>query len=248
MLDTYQPALFVPHYRPIQHGNWQIRQADMVLCKGYWSPTKLCLNMAALIRTDADGTIHTWMSMTPMEIESQQLGCLHASGHVVIMGMGMGWCAAAAAVNKAVARVTVVELDQDVLDMIDTLGVFDQLPDDARAKIHIVKGSAYDYVPDRPVDLLMPDIWLPLMNDGRVEEVRAMQAHCRATRIYFWGQEMEIARHARLWGLTLDADGVAATVARFDLPLLIPDDVDYPTLIKAAADNWMGDRWFAAAA
>lgn len=242
-MDIYQPALFLPAYRPIANADWRIQLAGMVLCKGYWSEAKLCLNMAALLRRDADGHEMTWMSMTPMEIESQQLGCLAAAGHVVIMGMGMGWAAANTALQPAVTRVTVVERDPAVLAIIAELDIFGQLPPEAAAKIEIVEADALTYRAAAPVDLLMPDIWLPLVSDGRIEEVRAMAENCRPDRIYFWGQEMEIARHARAQGLVLDAAGVARTVAGFGLPLLIPDGVDYPALVAAAAGNWMGNRW-----
>ncbi|MFV3074662.1 hypothetical protein [Niveispirillum fermenti] len=244
MLDLYEPRLFVPTYRAVTVGRWRVKMADLLLCKGYWSEARLCRNMAGLLRRNEGGLEQTWMSTTPMEIESQELGCLHAHGHVVIMGMGMGWCTAATAMNPAVTTVTTVELDPAVLELIAELGVLDQLPPDARAKIRTVNANAHDYVPDRPVDLLMPDIWQPLMNDGRVEEVQAMTANCKAPLVYFWGQELEIARHARLWGYPLDRDGVRATVARFGLPLLLPDDVDYPDLIARAANQWMGNDWF----
>ncbi|WP_029011920.1 hypothetical protein [Niveispirillum irakense] len=247
-MEIYQPTWFIPTYQPVQHGDWQVQIGPMVLCKGYWSPARLCLNMAGLLRREADGTLRTWMSMTPMEIESQELGCQFARGHVLVMGMGMGWAAANSALRPEVTRVTVVERDPLVLSMIETLDIFGQLPDAARAKIHIVQGDALAYVPDQPVDLLMPDIWLPLVSDGRVEQVRQMAENCRPKQIYFWGQEMEIARHARAWGLGWDAPGIQATVERFGLPLLIPEGVDYPAKLAAAANHWMQDRWLPAAA
>lgn len=245
-MDIYHPRLFVPTYAEMEMGDWRIKRAEWVLCKGYWSPAMLTPGMTGLLRRRPDGEVETWMSMAPLEIESQELGCLHAAGHVLIMGMGMGWSMAATALNPAVTRVTVVELSPDILAMIDRLKLLEQIPAPARAKIRIVNASAFDYHPDQPVDLLMPDIWQPLMNDDRVEDVRRMVVHCRPRQVYFWGQELEIARHARLWGLPLDWAGVRATVARWDLPLLLPDDVDYPALIARAAENWIGNRWFPA--
>lgn len=247
-MEIYQPNLFVPTYAPIERTDWRISIAGMVLCKGYWSPARLCLNMAALQRQGPKGQMETWMSTTPMELESQELGCLAATGHVVVMGMGMGWAVANTALNPAVTRVTVVEYDPAVLEIIRELGVLEQLPPEARAKIHIVQGNAYQYRPDQPVDLLMPDIWLPLMNDTRLAEVGQMAANCQPKQIYFWGQEMEIARHARARGITLDDAGVRQVIDGFGLPLLVPEGVDYPTLIQHAAMGWMGDRWLPAVA
>ena len=118
-------------------------------------------------------------------------------GHVLIQGLGMGWSAMACALREEVTRVTVVERDGDVIALYDALGVADQLPATAQAKIRIVEGDAFAYRPDSPVDLLMPDIWQPLVSDGRIQEVQRLQANAGAGAVYFWGQEMEIARHAR---------------------------------------------------
>lgn len=61
--------------------------------------------------------------------------------------------------------------------------------------------------------------------------------------VYFWGQEMEIARHAKTAGRPLDAIGIAATIAAFDLPLLGPATVGYAERVAIAAERLMRDRW-----
>jgi len=234
----FQTDLFVPTYRPMRQGRWDLRIVPLNLTPGYWSAPSLVRDMAVLIRDEA-----TWMSMTPMELESQEIGVRLARGHVLIYGLGMGWSAAVSALNDAVTAVTVVEADPDVLALHRDLDIFAQLPPAARAKIRLVEGDAYLYRPDRPVDLLMPDIWLPLMNDGRIEEVRRMQANVAANAIYFWGQEMEIARHAVAAGRALDSLGIAETIADFGLPLIGPALPDYPEKLQAAVRQWMRDRW-----
>ncbi len=241
-LPLYQTDLFIPAYRPMRRGSWELRIAGMVLCPGYWSDVRLTVGMAALIR---DG--NTWMSMTPMELESQEIGVRLAHGHVAIFGMGMGWAAAVSALRDEVSAVTVVERDEKVLAMHRELDMFSQLPPAAQAKIRVVQGDAYEWRPDAPVDLLMPDIWLPLMSDGRVAEVRRMQANVQAKEVYFWGQEMEVARHARAAGRSFDAAGIAATVADFDLPLIGPAFPGYPEKLAAAAERHMRGRWFPSA-
>lgn len=240
-LPLYQTDLFIPTYRPMRRGDWELRIAGMVLCPGYWSDPRLTVGMAALMRGR-----DTWMSMTPMELESQEIGVRLARGHVAIFGMGMGWSAAVSALRDEVSRVTVVERDDDVLALHRELDVFSQLPPAAQAKIHIVQGDAFTWTPDVPVDLLMPDIWLLLMSDGRVEEVRRMQANVQAKGVYFWGQEMEIARHARAAGRAFDLAGIALTVADFGLPLIGLEMPDYPEKLAAAAERHMRGRWFAA--
>jgi len=240
-MPVFKTDLFIPRYTLTGQGPWRLKSASFSLSMGYWNPTMLVENLIGLIR-DGD----TWMSTAPLELESQELGICHAAGHVLIYGMGMGWCAINCALMPAVTRVTVVELDPDILALHRELNLLAQIPEDARAKLHVVQGDAYEYVPDMPVDLLMPDIWLPLMNDGRVEEVQRMQAKVGAAKVYFWGQELELARHAVAAGREMDSDGIVATAAEFGLPLLGPDLPDYADKVRKASvhvrGRWLVDR------
>lgn len=237
-MATYQTDLFIPRYSLSSKGRWRLSTAPFSVNPGYWTPSLPVHNLIGLHR---DGL--TWMSTAPLELESQEIGIRHASGHVLIYGMGMGWCAVNCALLPDVTRVTVVELDPDILELHRELDLGAQLPEAARAKLHVIQGDAYEYVPDRPVDLLMPDIWLPLMNDTRVDEVRRMQEKVKAARVYFWGQELELARHAVAAGRTLDDAGIAATAADFGLPLLGPELPDYAAKLRAAARQHMRGRW-----
>lgn len=234
-LPLFEYDLFIPRYRPLSSGAWKLLIAPMVLCPGYWSGTVLVTEMAGLIR---DGV--TWMSMTPMELESQETGIRLAHGHVLIYGLGMGWSALVSALREEVETVTVVERDPEILALHRELDVFSQIPPEARAKIRLLEGDALAHVPDGPVDLLMPDIWARIAGGPqRVEEVRRMQANVGAKSVYFWGQEMEIARHLRQKGHSLDATGIAGAIADFGLPLIGLELPSYPERLAAAADRYL---------
>jgi hypothetical protein len=237
-LPQFQTDLFLPRYRPMRWGEWEIRISEMNLVRGYWSDMVLAQDMAALLRGD-----QAWMSMTPYEIESQEIGVRLARGHVLICGLGMGWSAMVCALRDDVTEVTVVERDPEVIGLFSALEVTEQLPDAVRRKIHIVEGDAFAFRPSSRVDLLMPDIWYPLVSDGRVQEVQRMQANVAAAAVYFWGQEMELARHARAAGRAIDDDGLAATIADFGLPLIGPAFADYASRVATVAERWMNDRW-----
>lgn len=230
----FSTDLFVPRYRVAESGRWRMTVAPLSTSIGYWGTPYLVQDLVALMRQDGKGGWETWMSLAPMELESQEVGCRVARGHTVIMGLGMGWAAANAALNPAVTAVTVVERDPDVLALHRDLDIWSQLPPDAAAKLRVMEGDAYAFVPDRPVDFLMPDIWLPFENEGRLEEVRRMQANCRAAAIYFWGQELVLARLARAAGRVLDEAGLAATVAETGLPLVGPELPGYAARCDAA--------------
>lgn len=178
--------------------------------------------------------------MTPMEIEGQELGCRHAIGHVVVMGLGMGWAAVNAALNPAVTRVTVVEFDTEVIEAVRFAGLIEQLPPEATDKITILQGDAYEFVPGTPADTLTADIWLPLFGATRDAEVRRMHANTGGSRVYFWGQEMVIADRAHRAGLPLTNQTVARIAAEMALPLIGPAECpDYADLISRAAAKWL---------
>ncbi|MBP2314463.1 hypothetical protein [Azospirillum soli] len=239
--ELYQTDLFRPTYRPYQGERWEMRIAPMCICGGYWSDALLVLDMAALMRWHGDEK-RTWMSMTPMEIESQEIGCRFASGNTIVMGLGMGWAAANAALNPAVTEVTVVEFDPEVIGLVESMGVFAQLPPEVTAKLRVLQGDATAYVPDRPVETLLADIWLPLNGDDRIEQVKRMRANTGATRVYYWGQEMSIARRARTLGVELDVSTVARIVDEIGLPLIGPAEMaDYPERVARAARRWLKD-------
>ena len=238
-VPVYDTDLFRPTYRCFESTRWRLQIAGMVLCPGYWTPLQLVHNMAALLRTE-NGETRTWMSMTPMDIESQELGCRYAVGAVVVMGLGMGWAAANAALNPAVTRVTVVEFDPEVIEAVRFSGVIDQLPPEVAAKITILQGDANTFVPETPADTLMADIWLPLFDAARDQQVRRMHANTGGSRVYFWGQEMVIADRARRDGMPLTRETVARIVTDLALPLIGPAECpDYPDLIARAAAKWL---------
>lgn len=237
MIDSPETRAIAALYRPLASGAWRLERGALVMARGYWSPPT-AFEVIALRRGD-----DVWMSLTPLEIESEQIGVEAAYGHVAILGLGMGWAAAACALKPEVTRVTVIERDPDVIALHAELDLFGQLPGGVGDKVRIVRADALVWVADEPVDVMIADIWLPLVSDGRVDGMRRTQANVAATKLYFWGQELEIARHARAAGRDCDAPGIAATVAGFALPLIGPGTPDYPERLRAAADGWMRDRW-----
>lgn len=251
----FHSDMFIPRYPALAYGDWQVVVSPFGIVPGYWSGPCLAADVAVLVRTvprltprppapgeseeDSRTVPETWMSMTPMEIESQELGCRAATGTTVVMGMGMGWAAANAALRAEVPAVIVVERDPAVRELMERIGIFNQLPPPVAAKIQVVAGDALTYIPEIPVDTLLADIWRPLNGDHRVEQVRQMQANTGAHRVYFWGQEMVIARRLRAANRPFTAPEVAAVVESLELPLIGPEFPDYPQRIQQAAERWL---------
>jgi hypothetical protein len=246
LLGSFRRPLFFPRYRAGELGAWGLHVVPMLAARGYWGQVYPVRGAVILKGPSARGA-EAWMAMLPSEIESQEAGLDGARGHTLVLGLGMGWLAANAALRPEVERVSVVERDPTIIALARASGVFEQLPEPARRKLDIIQADALDWVPSEPVDSMQADIWLTLAEDGKLEAVRRMQHNVAARRIYFWGQEMEIWRHAcRRAGKvpdTLDW-GTLRDIVEVDvrLPLILPDWPDYPEKIAAAARWWTPAR------
>lgn len=241
LLGNFTSPLWFPRYRPGVWGPWSVRVIAMMGARGYWGQT-YAMTGTVILTGPVEDDKASWMSIVPMEIESQEIGIATAHGHTVVLGMGMGWCAANVALHPAVDRVTVVERDPHVIALIEALGIFAQLPPEAQSKIRVVQDDALTWRPDARVDSLQADIWAKFVEPQKWDDVRRIQANIGAESLYFWGQEME------LWRLACREQGGVpdrldqATIARFaaalDLPLVCPDWPDYGDRIATAARWW----------
>jgi hypothetical protein len=245
LLGDFASDLWFPRYRHGVWGPWSVRIIAMMSARGYWG-TSYAMQGSVILTGPVDHGAASWMSIVPMEVESQEIGIASAHGHTVVLGMGMGWCAANVALNPAVERVTVVERDPDVIALIGVLGIFEQLPPETRAKITVVRGDALAWRPDAPVDSVQADIWAKFLEPQKWDDARRIQDNIGAGSLYFWGQEME------LWRLAcrerdalpdrLGQEEIARIAGTLGLPLVCPDRLDYSDRIAAAARWWTPQR------
>lgn len=242
-VPLFSTPYFLPVYPSGDQGSWRLLQMMTGFDHGYYTRQWLISGMPLLMRR-APGNPEqwdTWMSLTPHEIESQEPGCLCAQGHTVIMGLGMGWVALNAALNPAVRKVTVVELDEEVIELIGASGVIDQLPPEIAAKIVITKANAMEWQPDEPVDFLYADIWRPIADTNALANTQRMQQNIQATEVYFWGQELRLfTAHQRQFGpdAPLTVKGLRHCASqKLGLPLILPWGDEYPERITAAVTN-----------
>jgi hypothetical protein len=250
LLGSFQRPLFFPRYRALGVGAWTLHVVPMLAARGYWGEVYPLRGAVVLKGPSARGA-DAWMAMMPSEIESQEVGLSAATGHTLVFGLGMGWLAANAALRPEVERVSVVERDPEIIALAQVTGVFEQLPESARRKIRVIQANALEWMPSETVDCMQADIWLTLAEAGKLEAVRRMQRNVGARLIYFWGQEMEIYRHAcrRMGGAvaTLDWPTLRDIIdVDLRLPLIVPDWPDYPDKIAEAARWWTpsADGWW----
>jgi len=246
MLGDFETPLWIPHYREGRWDDWSLRLLPATSARGYWGSLYSIAGMPMLTGPFGEHGA-AWMSIVPMEIESQEIGIAAACGHTVVLGLGMGWAAANVALNPAVERVTVVERDRSVLALVEALGVLAQLPAAARAKVELVEADALRWRPNAPVDSLQADIWATFLGPGRWNEVRRMQDNIGASSLYFWGQELELWRLAcRARGGVPDSlpDGeLAALAAGTGLPLVLDPVPGQGARIAESARWWTPSEW-----
>ncbi|MES2055928.1 MAG: hypothetical protein V4564_08325 [Pseudomonadota bacterium] len=249
MLGDFTTPLWLPRFRKGAWGQWSLDIIAMFAGRGYWGQF-YTLAGTVILKGPFEDDQAAWMSIVPMEIESQEIGIAAAHGHTVVLGLGMGWCAANVALNPAVTRVTVIERDPNVIALTDTLGTFGQLPEAVRAKITVVQDDALTWRPDGKVDSLQADIWAKFVEPQKWDDVRRMQDNIGAGSIYFWGQEMELWRLAcRARGSVperLEEGELAALVAQTGLPLINAGGPGHDARIAEAARWWTpkDDGWW----
>jgi hypothetical protein len=242
-IPVFQTSLFMPQYPDGQWGEWRISHTGMGIVPGYYTRQWLISGAPVLARRHPQHpeAWDTWMSLMPSEIESQEPACRYARGHTAIMGLGLGWIALNVALNPAVARVTIVERDPQVIAFFQDVDALAQVAPEVQTKIHLVEADALTWLPDQPVDFLFADIWRDLGEPQALAEVRGMQRQVQAESVYYWGQELRLyLEYRRLFGAEapLQRQQLEVCVAEaMKLPLLLPWEMDYPKLIQMAAEN-----------
>ncbi len=239
----FTTELFIPQYREGRTGFWEIKAAGICHDHGYHTGVWLVKNLPVLIKHFEDNSKapQTWMSLTPHEIESQELACRYARGHTVVAGLGLGWAAINIALNPMVSTVTVLECDPSVISLIHSIGVLENLPGNASEKIRIVEANALLWKPSFDIDFLHADIWQSMTEPQALKDVLQMQRNIQAKRLYFWGQELYLLdingefdeRHAK----TSNSRAPRLATEQLNLPLLIPRDMDYALMVQKVVQN-----------
>jgi ribosomal protein S18 acetylase RimI-like enzyme len=177
------PGLCIPAYRPASRGNWSLRKVKGVAQFGYFQNWQGQGDINALFYDE-----QTWMSDARDEVDSQTPHVASAFGHVVVMGAGMGIALYNLLTKPDVTRVTLVERDPLVIDLLRGSVELDRWRglEKLRVEIH----DALDYLPDAPVHHLYADIWAAPGEPRSIPDMQIMQANVRAKQVGWWGQEL----------------------------------------------------------
>lgn len=115
-----------------------------------------------------DGEDAVMMSNTQMEYRTNIDFVNAAKGDVFIAGLGIGMLFGPLFANPHVTSITVVEIEQDVINMVAPHYLkMAELPRAPRLSIH--HNDAMNYVPDHAFDAIMLDIWPTASPDNHVQ-------------------------------------------------------------------------------
>lgn len=120
-----------------------------------------------------------WMSITPAEVMTLRPGTRMAKGRVVIAGLGLGHQLIEVTKRLGVKRVTVVELDEELVDWI-----MPQIRPHCRKPVDVRIGDAYQILPTLKAEVALIDIF-PGYGDG-FREMAKLSAGCAGIK-KFWG-------------------------------------------------------------
>jgi len=124
------------------------------------------------VRLVRKGDHDPMISDTAMEKETNLDFYEEAHGDVLIAGLGIGMVLLAVQNKSNVTSVTVVEKEQEIIDLVKP-----QLP--LNKKVTIVHGDIFDYIPTQKFDTIYFDIWDNICGDNW-EEMKKLHRKFRS--------------------------------------------------------------------
>lgn len=129
-----------------------------------------------------------WMTVTPNEIETMKEPVKQAFGKVLTFGLGLGYYAYMVSEKEDVDSITVVETNQDVINLFQTY----LLPQfKYRHKIKVIKADAFDYaqkfMAQGKYDFVFTDLWHDV-SDGldMYLKMKLFEKRCPNTLFSYW--------------------------------------------------------------
>jgi hypothetical protein len=223
------PVLRLPEYQPLIMGHWTLKKIPQVMQFGYFQDWQGVEEMDSLFYDDM-----TWMSTARDEIDSQAPHVATAYGHVVVMGAGMGVVLYNLLCMPQVTRVTLVERDPQVIELLRQSTGLEEWPGAEKLRIEIV--DALDYQPAQPVDHLYVDIWATAGEAQVITEMQRIQSQVRARQLGWWGQELHFLDWLNEAEPGLDTYQAWAT--EIGLPLIEQDNPAYIDAVKQVTKSY----------
>lgn len=174
---------------------FEISQTDAIICslKALASPLRRGQIAPGIYTKLVHANRGIVMSDTPDEMMDHVEFVKHATGHVMIAGLGLGMVLKAVLAKPDVTRVTIVELDPNVIDLVS--------PHYRDLRLTIVQGSIFDFKPPKGTryDAVWFDIWDTICGDNVPEMTRLKRRFSRyANWLGCWVErECKLVRNKR---------------------------------------------------
>lgn len=98
-----------------------------------------------------------WMSLNPNEIETMKPSINKAKGHVLVLGLGMGYVPFMMALKSEVKSIIIIEKDPEIIGLFNTL-IYPSFKN--KEKIKIIEDDAINYVrKNNKYDYIFADLW-----------------------------------------------------------------------------------------
>jgi GNAT superfamily N-acetyltransferase len=223
------PGLCIPNYLPVNTGQWSLRKVKNVAQFGYFADWQGYGDIDAL---NHDQT--TWMTSARDEVDSQAPHVASAYGHVVVIGAGMGIAVYNLLIKKNVSRVTLVERDRLVIDLLRYGSGLDRWPGVEKLRIEI--RDALDFRTGEAVDHLYADIWATPGERRSIADMQRMQANLNPRQAGWWGQELLFLDW--LNGETPTLENYRAWANELGLPLIEQNNPAYPIAVEQVSKSY----------
>jgi ribosomal protein S18 acetylase RimI-like enzyme len=222
-------GLRVPIYQPAALGNWSLKKVKQVAQFGYFQDWQGEGDIDALYYNE-----QTWMSNARDEVDSQTPHVVTAFGHVVLMGAGMGIALYNLLSKADVERVTLVERDPLVIELLKQSSNFEYWRGIEKLRIEII--DALDYRADARVDHLYADIWATPGEMQSIPDMQRIQSNVCASQAGWWGQELNFLDW--LNGKIPTLENYRAWAHELDLPLIEQNNPVYPTAVEQVSKSY----------
>lgn len=160
--------------------NYSIRKINGLqgIVPGYMYDEKIDFNYPIL---ELSGENHTWMRLTPLEIEATYQALKRAKGKVGVVGLGLGYFVQELLKNKKVSKIIVYEIDDDIIELY--YKSFKRHP-----KIKIIKGDAFKAKSDN-FDFFFVDIYEYKLTSKIADDYKLFNQLHQIEEYSFFGME-----------------------------------------------------------
>ena len=124
-----------------------------------------------------------WMLITPNEIETMKKPIKECYGDVLTYGLGLGYFAYMASIKEEVKSITIIECDQEVIDIFNNY-ILPQFQ--YKSKIRIIREDAYVYASKKIFyDCVFVDIWHDV-SDGIDAYLKFKSLEIDGVNYFYW--------------------------------------------------------------